>query len=230
MKKVDLLDRFDNSWYAAFGKVVMKKGIEQIAKDVAEDRVLNTVYPEEGSETMFNAFNVTPLEGVKVVVLGQDPYHDGSYNGLAFGNGKQGERAVKKISPSLRNVIKEVERTHTGKVHPSLYPWAEQGVLLINTAHTVREKDAGSHLHIWTQFTHLTINALNTKSNVIWMLWGAKAHDFGEYITNPTHALIKTGHPSPLNRTNPFIGSGCFDKCDKELASMGHNLIKWTEL
>lgn len=146
---------------------------------------------------------------------------------MAFGNGDPTENNPTKLSPSLRKIIDEVEKNFTGKVDPSLYTWATQGVLLINTAHTVIAKEAGSHLDIWESFTHMVLKAIGTIPNVVWMLWGAKAHAFEHEILNDTHHAILSGHPSPLNRTNPFSGD-CFVDCNNKLKEMGKSPIKWT--
>lgn len=146
---------------------------------------------------------------------------------MAFGNGDPTENNPTKLSPSLRKIIDEVEKNFTGKVDPSLYTWATQGVLLINTAHTVIAKEAGSHLEIWESFTHMVLRAINTVPNIVWLLWGAKAHAFEHEILNDTHHTILSGHPSPLNRTNPFSGD-CFVDCNDKLKEMGRTPIKWT--
>lgn len=227
MMKTPLIKKFDNSWLEAFGLITLEQKLAAIATDVRASRVANDVCPPEGSDTMFTAFETTPLDKVKVVILGQDPYHDGSFNGLAFGNGDESEAMTGSISPSLRKVIAEVEKQFSGSVDPSLYSWARQGVLLINTAHTVITKEAGSHLDIWEHFTHMVLKAINTAPNIVWMLWGAKAHAFEHEILNDTHYVISSGHPSPLNRTNPFSGD-CFVDCNDKLKEMGRSIINWT--
>jgi len=221
------MKKFDDSWLIAFGKVNLEQKLAAVAVDIKASRVGNTVLPPVKSGLMFNAFDETPLDQVKVVILAQDPYPTpGDFNGLAFGNGTEDEPATK-LSPSLRKVVKEVEANFSGKVDTSLYSWARQGVLLINTAHTVIAKEAGSHLDIWESFTHMILRSINTKSNVVWMLWGAKAQAFEREILNDTHYVIRAGHPSPLNRTNPFSGA-CFVECNKTLKAMGLTPIKWT--
>ena len=222
-----LLDKFDDSWLKGFGRVTLENKLALVAADVSNSREHNEIHPPAGSNLMFNAFHTTPLEEVKVVILGQDPYHDGSFNGLAFGNGDPDEDEPTKFSPSLRKVMQEVENNFSGKVDPTLYTWARQGVLLINTAHTVVAGEAGSHLDIWDPFTHMVLLAVNTKPNVVWMLWGAKAHAFEAQVLNDTHHIIKSGHPSPLNRSNPFDGQ-CFVECNDTLKEMGLKPIKWT--
>lgn len=155
------------------------------------------------------------------------PYHDGSYNGLAFGNGDRTESKLQGISPSLRNVMKEVNDEYDSLPKSNLYEWAYQGVLLINTAHSVVKGDAGSHLHLWEDFTNNVIEALNKKDDIVWMLWGSQAHKWEKKISNETHEVIKAGHPSPLNRSNPFVGSGVFKECNKVLKKKKIDQINW---
>lgn len=155
------------------------------------------------------------------------PYHDGSFNGLAFGNGKPDEETQSKLSPSLRAILREVKSLYEEDAHPSLYDWAKQGVLLINTAHSVVRGMAGSHIELWSDFTHSVINALNKRDNIVWLLWGSHAQSYSHLITNPSHSIIKSGHPSPLNRSNPFAGCGCFSECDSELMKRGLTPISW---
>lgn len=188
--------------------------LEKIGLDLQEERKHHRVLPEAGSELTFKAFRLTPFNKVKVVILGQDPYPKGAFNGVAFGNGFPDKPATI-LQPSLRNIIKEVERTYPGEiVDPSLYSWAEQGVLLLNTAHTVVYANPGTHIDIWADFTKHVLLALSKRDNIVWMLWGKYAHEFDIWVQNTTHHIIKTGHPSPLNRTVPFIGSDCFVQCD----------------
>lgn len=188
------------------------------------ERLGYNVLPEAGSDLTFKAFRLTPFDKVKVVIIGQDIYHKGAFNGVAFGNGFPDNPALK-LQPSLRNIIKEVESSYSKKeVDPSLYSWAKQGVLLMNTSHTVRYGDAGSHIHIWEDFTKHILHALSKRDDIVWMLWGKYAQDYEDWIQNNTHKIIKSGHPSPLNRSNPFVGSGCFLKCDELL---GENKINW---
>jgi uracil-DNA glycosylase len=136
------------------------------------------------------------------------------FNGVAFGNGFP-DKQPHKIQPSLRNIKKELERSYGSEINIdwSLYSWAKQGVLLLNTAHTVIQGNAGSHLDIWKPFTEEVFHALNTKDNIIWMLWGKSAQGYSSLISDKHHVIF-SGHPSPLNRANPFVGSGCFKYCD----------------
>ena len=155
-----------------------------------------------------------------------DIYHDDSFNGLAFGNGEKDNTKVK--SPSLRNILKEVKVSKAGDgVDASLYSWSNQGVLLTNTAHTVVKGQAGSHLDLWADFTRLLLSSINSVDNVIWMLWGNQAKSYKSLIENETHEVIISGHPSPLNSSNPFVGCNCFNKCNEILETKNINKLKW---
>jgi uracil-DNA glycosylase len=217
-------DRLGESWCKVIPDTSLNLTLQTIADELASEREYYKVLPESGSELTFKAFRMTPFDKVKVVVIGQDIYHKGAFNGVAFGNGFP-DNPAEKLQPSLRNIIKEVQRSYPEReIDTSLYSWADQGVLLMNTAHTVRYGDAGSHIHLWEDFTKHILYALSKRNDIVWMLWGAYAHAYEGWVQNDTHHIIKTGHPSPLNRTNPFVGSGCFLECDRIL---GDNKINW---
>jgi uracil-DNA glycosylase len=206
---------FDKSWLDFLGEDKLLKLLLEVNKELKEQRQIENILPLAGSEYMFKAFRLTKCDEVRVVVLGMDPYHDGSFNGVAFGNGKENEK-IKHVSPSLRNILKEVERSYgSSDIDTSLYSWARQGVLLINTAHTVIRGIPGSHLDLWMDFTNFIISNLNRKDDIVWLLWGSKAQNYEKLITNESHHILKAGHPSPLNRVNPFVESDIFLKCDK---------------
>lgn len=211
---MSLTKRFDQSWIDAIGEDVLMKLLIDINAELSEQRKTEVVLPPAGDPLLFKAFRLTKFNDVRCIIVGMDPYHDSSYNGVAFGNGTPTMPSTR-ISPSLKNILKEVERSYGTKPSPDLYSWAEQGVLLINTAHSVIKGDAGSHLHIWASFTKEIFKIINKRDNIVWMLWGNEAAKYDKYITNDTHKIIKAGHPSPLNRANPLFGSDCFMKCDK---------------
>lgn len=225
-----ITDKFDDSWLASIGFNQLEDVLKSVVTAVKSERESNSVLPEHGSNLFFEAFKLVPLNQVKVLILGMDPYpNKGIFNGLAFGNG-QFNSTPKNIAASLRNISKEVDRSYpynTGPFDYSLWSWAAQGVLLINTAHTVVEGSPGKHLALWHEFTKTVLLALKNKNDIVWMLWGNDAAAYEKYMVNTTHVSIKTGHPSPLNRTNPFVGSDCFLQCDAFLSNRNIEKIKW---
>jgi len=202
------------SWVWPLGEAfdVFKKDIIPF---IVEEEKTKIIYP--ATHTVFRAFKEIPFEDVRVVILGMDPYHDGSATGIAFDNPKNG-----KISPSLRNILKEIEED-TGK--PSigfdnsssyLEHLPSQGVLLLNTALTVEKGNPGSHLDTWKSFTYNVIKALSKKEKLIWVLWGKKAQKFKPNI-NPKHIIIESAHPSPFSY-RLFKGCKCFTQVNDKLA------------
>lgn len=190
------------------------------------------MYPPKGSDTLFKAFRTTPFSQVKVVALGQDPYHQpGVFDGFAFSNKEE----TLKISGSLRNIFKEVEDdVYDGMKldqNPHLKRWAEQGVLLINVAHSVIRGKPESHLHIWEDFTEYIINLLKKADNpIVWMLWGRKAQDRYNNTSvqgNSNHLVLTAAHPSPYSADSGFFGCKHFSKCNEFLKSKNLKKINW---
>lgn len=185
-----------------------------------------SVYPRGGD--IFNAFNLTPLEKVEVVILGQDPYHGpGQAHGLSF-SVKDGVR----FPPSLQNIFKELNDDLKVPMPKSgnLSHWAEQGVLLLNSVLTVEEGKAASHRKKgWEQFTDKVIQLLSDRDEpVVFILWGAFAHSKIPMIRVPPHAIIKSVHPSPLSAYNGFFGSKPFSRANQILKSWGKKEIDWS--
>ena len=185
-----------------------------------------SIYPK--ASQMFNAFNLTPLSEVKVVILGQDPYHGpGQAMGLSFSVPK-----MIPMPPSLRNIVKEMA-DDIGTVppkHGDLTHWAKQGVLLLNASLTVQEGNAGSHQGKgWEQFTDAVIDVVNQQtSNTVFILWGSKAKLKGKFIDTEKHLILSAVHPSPLaaNRGG-FFGSKPFSKANEYLVQHGKTAIDW---
>lgn len=187
-------------------------------------------YPEE--DKVFRAFEL-PLHKVKVVILGQDPYHDGSATGLAFDNYFE-----KAPSPSLKRINMEMhsdlgsdilEAEEFIKSGSWLGHLPSQGVLLLNTALTVAPHSPGSHTDYWKDFTKSVIEQINQVDDVVWILWGKHAQSFRVWITNETHFIIESGHPSPLGQGAkvPFFGSKPFSRTNAFLKSKGKDPILW---
>lgn len=190
-----------------------------------EKKAGRVMYPEDSD--IFKALDATPFEKVKVVILGQDPYHgQGQAHGLSF--------SVRKgipLPPSLRNIYKEIEREFATQMtrNGDLTHWAHQGVLLLNATLTVRRTDAGSHQgRGWEQFTDAVIRAINDRhEHVVFMLWGSSAQKKGAFIDHAKHLVLTAPHPSPLSAHRGFLGCGHFEKANDDLRQHGRDTIDW---
>lgn len=196
-----------------------------LEKFVDEERATQTIFPPE--DEVFSALELTPLDSVRVLILGQDPYHGaGQGHGLAFS-----VRPGVTKPPSLINIFREI-RTEFGYPMPNngyLVPWAEQGVLLINAVLTVRQGQANSHKGKgWEKFTDAVIKAVNDKDErVVFILWGAYAGKKEALIDLSKHTILKSVHPSPLSAENGFFGSAPFSKANEALREAGRGEIDW---
>lgn len=183
------------------------------------------IFPK-GSE-YFRALNLTPLPNVKIVILGQDPYHgEGQAHGLSFSVRPDG-----KIPPSLRNIYKELQGDLNIPMaqHGFLEDWARQGVLLLNSVLTVENGKAGAHQGKgWERFTDAVIRTISReRSNVVFMLWGAYAHKKADLIDDSKHLILTSTHPSPLSAHRGFLGCGHFSKANAYLENHGQMAIDW---
>lgn len=232
MSQEVLKDKFQKllgkEWYKILEPYLETRDFSNLTLELFKERRIHTVYPEKGSDLLFKAFRTTPFSKVKVVILGQDPYHDGSYDGFAFSN-------TEKLapSPSLRNILKEVEDdVYDGfqlSQDLSLQRWAEQGVLLINTAHTVRKGEPSSHLHLWDMFTARVIHSLvNNHKPMVWILWGAKARKHLESrVLSKDHLKLTSAHPSPFSAYSGFFGNKHFTQANEFLLNHNKEPITW---
>ena len=214
-----------NDWLEPLSPEFKKPYYARLYKTVKEEYSTHEVFPP--ANDIFNAFDFTPLSQVKVVILGQDPYHNnGQAHGLCF--------SVKKgvdIPPSLVNIYKELhdDLGCTIPSHGNLVKWAEQGVLLLNTVLTVRAHQANSHRGIgWEEFTDAAIMALNSQDRpIVFILWGAPAQRKARMLTNPKHLILKAPHPSPLSAYRGFFGSKPFSQTNDYLRAHGVEPIDW---
>lgn len=195
---------------------------------MAEEQAGKAIFPSH--ENRFRALDLTPLENVKIVILGQDPYHGaGQAHGLSF-SVQQGVR----IAPSLRNIYKELHSDIGMDIpdHGFLEGWAKQGVLLLNTCLSVEESNAGSHQGKgWERFTDSVIAAVNDlESPVVFMLWGAYAQKKADMIDSEKHCILQTTHPSPLSAHRGFLGCKHFSKANEFLNNNGITPIEWGAL
>lgn len=219
--------QLDPEWKAALAEEFEKPYMKELRSFLEQEAIKGKkIYPL-GSD-IFNAFNHTPLSKVKVVVLGQDPYHGpGQAHGLCF-SVQPGVRPP----PSLQNIFKEMKEDLGLPIPPQgdLTPWADQGVLLLNTVLTVEEGQAASHRNKgWEKFTDRVIQVLSARENpIIFLLWGKFAHDKASMIRVPPHKILKAPHPSPLSAYTGYFGSKPFSKTNEILRSLGNSAIDWS--
>lgn len=217
--------RIEPSWKRELLTEFSKEYFVQLADRIRQEYGSGPVYPAGGN--IFAAFDATPFDQVKVVIVGQDPYHGpGQANGLAF-SVSTGVR----MPPSLLNIFKEVQ-VETGAPIPAdgdLSRWARQGVLLLNSTLTVRAHQPRSHASIgWEPFTDAAIDALNRRRNgLVFMLWGADAIRKGRNIDHTRHLVLTSPHPSPLSAHRGFFGNGHFSAANQYLSAHGQVPITW---
>lgn len=214
------------SWKKELSPEFEKPYFQELQSFVREAYASTTIYPP--SEAIFRAFDLCPFEAVKVVILGQDPYHGARQaNGLSFAV----EEGMK-IPPSLKNIFKELESDlnapHTDH-SPDLSRWAKQGVLLLNATLTVQAESPGSHQQKgWELFTDAVIRKLSdTREHIVFILWGNYARAKGAHIDRTKHYVIESPHPSPFSAYNGFFGSKPFSKTNTYLLSTSQKPIEW---
>lgn len=213
------------SWEQALRPEFAKPYYRDLYRNVSEAYRTSEVYPP--ASMIYTAFHLTPLENVKAVILGQDPYHEpGQAEGLAF-SVPQGVE----IPPSLVNIFQELHDDIGCPIPKSgdLRPWAEKGVLLLNSVLTVRAHRAFSHAGFgWQAFTDAAIRAVDTVDRpIVFILWGKSAQDKAALITNPKRLVIASPHPSPLSAYRGFFGSRPFSKANAWLEAQGEEPIDW---
>ena len=213
------------SWANALKGEFSKDYYKKLFQTVGAEYKTHTIYPP--ADDIFNAFHFTPLEQVKVVILGQDPYHEpGQAHGLCFS-----VKPEVSIPPSLVNIYKELE-DDLGCYIPNngyLEKWARQGVLMLNTVLTVRAHQANSHQgRGWENFTDAVIQAVNAQDRpIVYMLWGRPAQSKIPMLTNPKHLILTAPHPSPLSAYRGFFGCKHFSKANEFLKTNGAEPIDW---
>lgn len=217
--------KIEKGWKNFLGDEFSKPYFIDLAGFVKSEYQNQVIYPK-GKE-IFNAFDHCPIEKVKVVILGQDPYHGpGQAHGLSFS-----VREGIPFPPSLLNIFKEINRDlgYSMPPHGDLTNWADQGVLLLNATLTVRAHLPGSHQNKgWELFTDAVIrNIAEAKENVVFMLWGAYAQKKGAFIDEKRHLKLHAPHPSPLSAHRGFLGCGHFSKANAYLKGKGLEEIRW---
>ncbi len=215
-----------NDWLPVLEPEFKKPYYKELYGFVKEEYETRTIYPP--SEQIFTALHLTPLSEIKVLILGQDPYHnENQAHGLSFSV----LPTQKNIPPSLQNIYKELEADLgcTKPNHGYLEQWAKQGVLMLNTVLTVRAHEANSHQGKgWEQFTDAIIQAVNKEDRpIVYLLWGGPAQRKIPMLTNPKHLILKAPHPSPLSAYRGFFGCKHFSQVNEFLANEGFAPINW---
>lgn len=219
------MERFHNDWSSLLDKEFNQPYYLQLLQFISREYENHIVYPPRSD--IFNAFHFTSYQDTKVVILGQDPYHgQGQAHGLSFS-----VKAGTPLPPSLKNIFKELS-ADLGCPFPkegSLEKWAQQGVLLLNTVLTVREREAHSHKGMgWEQFTDRVISLLNERPDpIIFILWGKPAQAKAQLIKASHHAILKSAHPSPLSANRGFFGSRPFSKTNAILQQWDVEQVRW---
>jgi len=218
------------SWTDLLATEKQQDYFKQTLKYVDDQRAQGfTIYPPK--DQVFNAFSATPFEKIKVVILGQDPYHGANQaHGLCFS-----VMPGVKTPPSLVNIYKELKQDIEGFEIPShgyLQSWAEQGVMLLNTVLTVEQGNAHSHKNLgWEKFTDRVIQKINDNGNgIVFLLWGSHAQKKGAQIDPNRHFVLKAPHPSPLSAHRGFLGCRHFSKTNELLNQQGKTAIDWGKL
>lgn len=217
--------KIDQSWLTELKTEFESDYFKELKLFLLEEKKKQTIYPK--GEDIFNAYNLTPFNLVKVVIIGQDPYHgENQAHGLCF-SVKKGV----KPPPSLKNIYKELKTdvNFTEPNHGELTQWAKQGVFLLNATLTVRKSQPGSHQKKgWETFTNETIKAIsNKKKGVVFLLWGRFAQEKENLIDAKKHHILKAAHPSPFSAYNGFFGCKHFSKTNSLLQSQNLTPINW---
>ncbi len=217
--------QIEESWKAHLAAEFEKPYFSQLTNFVRHEYQTNVCYPP--GKLIFNAFNLCPFDKVKVVIIGQDPYHGpGQAHGLCFS-----VNDGVPFPPSLQNIFKEIHND-TGAEIPTtgnLTRWAEQGVLLLNATLTVRAHQAGSHQRMgWEEFTNAAIKALSdNREHLVFILWGSYAQKKGAVIDRTKHLVLTSAHPSPLSAYHGFFGNKHFSLTNAYLEQHGQTPIRW---
>ena len=216
---------FHNSWDIVLKDEMEKQYFKYIKEFVKEERLSKTIYPP--AKDLFNAFKLTDFNDIKVVILGQDPYHGpGQAQGYSFSVPSNFP-----LPPSLQNMYKELENEYQTPVHRTgdLTDWAKQGVLLMNTILTVEEHKPLSHQDKgWQNFTNEALRWINEKDGpVVFLLWGSKAIQAKKLLTNPKHLILTSPHPSPLSAYRGFFGNNHFKLANEYLIKNNETPIQW---
>lgn len=220
-----MISHLENNWKILLEKELSSGYFSELEQFINKEQDSYTIFPER--QNIFAALNLTPFESVKVVIIGQDPYHGlGQANGLCFS-----VSAGTKLPPSLLNIFKEL-KNDLGIPVPSsgdLCSWTRQGILLLNATLTVREGEPGSHANKgWEKFTNAVIKLLSgNKKDLVFLLWGKHAIDKRSLIDEQKHFILEAAHPSPLSAYRGFFGCRHFSRTNEILTSIGKTPVDW---
>lgn len=217
--------KITKNWYELLKPEFEKDYYKQLCSFLEQEYATKTIYPK--AENIFNSLNYVKYENVKVVIIGQDPYHEPNQaHGLSFSV----ESDIKKLPPSLLNIFKELKDEFGFKnTNGNLACWAKQGVLLLNSVLTVERGKANSHKDKgWENLTQAIISLLNKREKpIVFILWGEYAKKLGSLIKNRNHLVLTSPHPSPFSAHYGFFGNGHFKKANEFLQSIGEEPIDW---
>lgn len=216
--------KIESSWKEHLSEEFSQSYFQELSEKVRNEYLSKTVYPP--AKDVFRAFNLCPFDEVKVVIVGQDPYHGPRQaNGLSFA-----VHEGMKLPPSLKNIFKEIEDDLKIETYPSgdLSRWAEQGVLMLNAVLTVLAGSPASHRGIgWERFTDAVIQSLNSdRQGIVYLLWGRYAQEKGSVIDRETNLVLESAHPSPYSASR-FFGNHHFSLCNAYLEKQGKTPIDW---
>jgi len=224
-----LLGSIDESWKLIFEEEFQKNYFQKLSQFLYNDEKSGKIiFPAK--DEIFNIFKLVPLQQVKVVIIGQDPYHGiDQANGLAFSVSNRG-----KLPPSLQNIFKEIKNNFPHYDIPRngcLIHWAKQGVFLLNSVLSVEKQKPGSHSHRgWEEFTDKIVSLLNESNHsIIFLLWGRYAKEKANKIDPKKHFILESPHPSPFSAHKGFMGNQHFLKCNNHLIQMGSTPINWSD-
>lgn len=212
-------------WTSFFYSLNMEKMLNTISEELITEKNAKNIYPDK--QNIFRCFYMTPFLNISVVIIGHEPYHNGTATGLCF-DVKPGNI----INHSLQNIYKELEDEG---FHPTkdgcLDHWATQGILFLHSAMTVREGEPESHIALWTEFFRQVLEKLSEKNEIVWVLLGEKALEYKSHIIHPRHIILETAHPSPQfdgkSKQRAFLGSGLFREINRSLDERGLEKISW---
>lgn len=215
----------ERSWYELLKAEFDQQYMQDLRSFLIEDKERFTVYPP--GSLIFECFNRTPVDKVRVVIIGQDPYHgQGQAHGLSFS-----VKGSQKLPPSLQNIFKEIQNEYSdfSYAHGDLSVWADQGVLLLNATLTVRKSQPGSHQNKgWERFTDQAIRQLsNSREHLVFMLWGKFAQTKASLISREKHLILSAPHPSPFSAHKGFFGCNHFKTTNDYLTTKGFDPIDW---